>query len=254
MSKKISRSNTLGKSGRFGVTVLIPARGGSKGINKKNLRLVGGVSLVGRAIAVAKKVPGVNAVVVSTDDNEVASEAASHGATVHHRSAALSGDEAVVADLIRDFFGIGRPPTAPSLEIGNSRFFLLLEPTAPLRTISTVSACLRKVLGGADSSATMGAARVHPLRVFCLEDDGSVAPFMPSVDAWKPRQTLAPVYQMTGGAYVCDLESFPLQGNSLMFGKFSPLIVGDYEAVDVDSLLDLSVADYLARAGSDAEL
>lgn len=234
------------KSGRSGVTALIPARGGSKQIVGKNLRLVGGLSLVGRAISIAKQIGGVNSIVVSTDDSEIASEAISCGALVHQRSEMLSGDDAVVADLIRSFFGLGQAASAPTNEIGNSRYFLLLEPTAALRRTASVAACLDHLLEGADSSATMTAARVHPLRVFRLQEGSSVIPYVALSDPWKPRQTLDAAYQMTGGAYGGDLESFPLDGNSFVFGDFRPVFVGEAEAFDIDSLLELYVADYLS--------
>lgn len=243
-----TKSGRPSKSGRFGVTVLIPARGGSKGIEKKNLRLVGGVSLVGRAVEIAKQLAGIDAIVVSTDDSEIASEAVSRGALVHQRSELLSRDDAVVADLIRSFFGLGQPASAPSPEIANSRYFLLLEPTAPLRRVASLSACLSHLADGADSSATMGSARIHPLRVFRRGDGLSIVPFIPLSDPWNPRQTLEPVYQMTGGAYGCDLVNFPLDGKSLVFGDFRPVFVNESEAVDIDSLLDLYVADYLATS------
>lgn len=247
VSESLGQSGAPGNLVRSGVTVLVPARGGSKGIRKKNLRQVGGESLVGRAVNTAKEVPGVGAIVVSTDSSEIASEALSYGAIVHERSEALSGDNSLVVDLIRNFFGLGEVSSAPSAKLAYSRYLLLLEPTAPLRSTASVSACLANLFNGADSSATMCAARVHPLRVFRLDDD-EIVPFVPLSDAWNPRQSLQPVFQMTGGAYGCDLQSFPANGNSIIYGDFRPVFVSGFESVDIDNVLDLRFADYLASS------
>ena len=77
-----------------GALVLIPARGGSKGIPGKNLQQVGGVPLVCRSIRAAKASNGVGRVVVSTDDDAIAEAAAAEGAGVIRRPAAIAGDTA----------------------------------------------------------------------------------------------------------------------------------------------------------------
>src|SRR6478735_6950465 len=78
-----------------GLTVaIIPARGGSKGVPRKNLRTVGGVPLVVRAIRAASDAAGIDLVVVSTDDDEIAAVSAAVGARVVRRPAEISGDTA----------------------------------------------------------------------------------------------------------------------------------------------------------------
>src|SRR5690606_26975179 len=68
--------------GRRPTVAVVFARGGSKGVPGKNLRLVGGVPLVGRAVRAARACPGIDRVVVSTDDEEIAAAARAHGAEV----------------------------------------------------------------------------------------------------------------------------------------------------------------------------
>ncbi|HWH96886.1 MAG TPA: NTP transferase domain-containing protein, partial [Pseudolysinimonas sp.] len=76
------------------VVAVIPARGGSKGVPGKNLRRVGGMPLIGRAVAAARAASRVDRVVVSTDDDEIAAVAREWGAEVVDRPAALAGDTA----------------------------------------------------------------------------------------------------------------------------------------------------------------
>ena len=73
---------------------VIPARGGSKGVPRKNLRCVGGIPLVGRTVQAARAAPTIDGVYVSTDDAEIAAVAADYGAAVIERPAALATDEA----------------------------------------------------------------------------------------------------------------------------------------------------------------
>lgn len=236
---------STGQSSRRGITAVIPARGGSKGLPGKNMATVGGISLIARAVMVAQKLESIDNVLVSTDDDNIASEALRHGAVVHRRSEQLSADDAVVVDLIREIFGIGQESSAPSSRIGNSRHCVLLEPTAPFRSVPSVAKCLENVLSGADSSATLAPASVHPERVFRIEGEG-VKPFIPGAVAWKPRQSFEPAFQLTGGAYVFDLQSLPNHGLSLAYGIFRSVLVDERETMDIDGPLDLSIAQYLS--------
>ena len=76
------------------MVAIIPARGGSKGIPRKNLKLVGGLPLIARAILSCKQVAEIDQVWVSTDDEEIASVALSFGAQVVNRPLEISGDTA----------------------------------------------------------------------------------------------------------------------------------------------------------------
>ena len=80
---------------------LVPARGGSKGLPGKNLALVGGRTLVARAVEAALAVARIDEVAVSSDDAAILAEARRAGATPLHRPAALAGDEATTIDLVR---------------------------------------------------------------------------------------------------------------------------------------------------------
>ena len=86
--------------------LIIPARGGSKGIPRKNLKIVNGISLVERSIRVALK-SRVDQVIVSTEDKEISEVAIKYGVILHNRSAENSGDsastESVILEVIEKF-------------------------------------------------------------------------------------------------------------------------------------------------------
>ena len=103
------------------IVAVIPARGGSKGVPRKNLRRVGGVPLVARAIAAARATASIDRVVVSTDDQEIAAVAQEWGAQVIARPAALADDAATsesallhALDVLEDERGGGEHPRLPA--------------------------------------------------------------------------------------------------------------------------------------------
>jgi CMP-N-acetylneuraminic acid synthetase len=84
----------------FNILAVIPARGGSKGIPRKNLRLIAGISLVGHAVKTAQSVKWIDQIIVSTDDEEIAEESRKYGAQVPFmRPPELAGDNAGSADM-----------------------------------------------------------------------------------------------------------------------------------------------------------
>ena len=90
------------RGGDLSVLAVVPARGGSKGVPRKNLQLVGGVSLVGRAAQLAISLPWIDHTVVSTDDAEIGGEAICHGAAAPFlRPPELASDEARSEDVWR---------------------------------------------------------------------------------------------------------------------------------------------------------
>ena len=218
---------------------LIPARAGSKGLPGKNLRPVGGVSLLARAILVARAVDGVSRIIVSTDGAAIAEEARRYGADVHVRPAELASDQAPVIATIRHVLAEQNP---------TPRFGLLLEPTSPLRTVQDVQGCLDAVRDGADSSATFTEAAVHPHRTFVIED-GSAKPFIEGAVPWKPRQALKPkAYQLSGSAYAFRCDRFPPTGLAVLFGRIAPIVVPRERSVDIDDENDLRAVEALLDA------
>ena len=93
-------------TGRGEVVAVIPARGGSKGVPGKNLKRVGGVPLVGRAVATARAAERIDRVVVSTDDDEIAAVAREWGAEVVERPAELAGDAASSESALLHALGV----------------------------------------------------------------------------------------------------------------------------------------------------
>jgi CMP-N-acetylneuraminic acid synthetase len=140
------------------VLAVVPARGGSKAIPRKNLKTVGGVSLVGRAAQVAAALPFIDAALISTDDPEIAAEAKAHGLEAPFmRPPELSGDTATSVDMWRHAWLAAEAHYGKRFDLS-----VLLEPTSPLRRPEDVERTLRALIdAGAPAAATVSPTPAH---------------------------------------------------------------------------------------------
>ena len=164
------------------VIAVIPARGGSKSVPGKNIRLLGGKPLLVWSIEVAQQVSEIDRVIVSTDDAEIASVSRAHGAEVYARPLHLATDEALVIDALKDLLRtLQAEGEAPE-------WVILLEPTCPLRTSDDVRACLKLVTQGGlrfgchfqgcriESTSGLAARQGRPRGVHCRCRSMATAP------------------------------------------------------------------------------
>lgn len=154
-----AREGSVSGAGAPRVLAVIPARGGSKGLPRKNIRTLGGRPLVAHSIEAALACPAIDRVVVSTDSEEVAEAALRHGAEVPFlRPASLSGDEALVGDAVSH--------ARRALEAQGYRPAVLvtLYPTHPFRPPGLLDALVALNLAGHTPVVT--ARRVAPQPLF----------------------------------------------------------------------------------------
>ena len=224
------------------VVALVPARGGSKGIPGKNLRTVAGRSLLAWTVDLALAMPELDRCLVSTDDDEIATEARAHGAEIHRRAPHLAGDDALVIDTVRAVVDMLSDEERDGI-------LVLLEPTSPLRHARDVQGCLDGLIAGADSSLTLATAAVHPKRTFQLEGS-HLRPWLDGVDPWAPRQALTPpAYQSTGAVYAFWTRHLPPTERGIVFGRVHPVLMPRDRAIDIDDPVDLELVEALLRRG-----
>ncbi len=241
-------------AGHHGVVVRVIAgifaRGGSKGVPRKNVRPLAGRPLIGHAINVAQGVARVSKVIVSTDDAEIAQTARNLGAEVPFmRPAHLATDTAsewlAWRHLIREV-GDG---------FGESRDDILLSVpcTSPLREVGDVEACLDALLGSdADVAITMTPAARHPaFNMVTLADDGAVSLAMQLDPPVVRRQDAPALYDVTTVAYAVRAPHV-LLANGLFEGRVVASVVPAARALDVDTEHDWVIAECLmARRGTE---
>ncbi|MBV5331743.1 acylneuraminate cytidylyltransferase family protein, partial [bacterium] len=175
---------------------IIPARGGSKGVPRKNLQLVGGKPLIAWTILAAQQSALVQDYWVSTDDAEIAAVARDWGAAVFGRPAAIAGDRSPMIEVIAHAL-----ETAESVKGRPYATVLLLQPTAPLRLAEDIDGAL-SALEKSAADSVISVYRVedaHPARMYRLENE-LLVPLHPEPPG-SLRQDLPAVYHRNGAIY-----------------------------------------------------
>lgn len=226
------------------VLAVVPARGGSKGIPRKNLRCVAGASLVAHAGAAARAVAEIDRAVVSTDDDDIRDEALRAGlAAPFARPAALSGDAVGDVEVLRHALLATEAADGVRYEV-----VLMLQPTSPLRAPADVRACLRELVdGGWDSVWTVSEAPLtyHPRKQLELRG-GQLAYFAADGAGVVARQQLTPTFVRNGACYA--LTRACLEEQRRLLGARAGYLQLEGEHVSIDTEDDLRRVDAILRA------
>lgn len=224
------------------ILAVVPARGGSKGIPKKNLSIVGDKTLIGHAAAVVKELPWLNFTVLSTDDNEIKLEGIKSGLNVPFlRPIEFSSDISKSVDMWRHAL------------LESEKYFnivfdysILLEPTSPFRikediekTISTL------VSSGASSAITLSRTPAHytPNKTIYIENNGRIKFYLEDGHKFSLRQTIPNYYHKNGICYAIKRDV--LINPDCIIENNSVGVIIEREVVNIDSHLDLKFANFL---------
>lgn len=216
---------------------LIPARGGSKGIPGKNIKPMAGKPLIAWTIEAALRSDLLDAVVVSTDDTEIAAVARRVGAIVPFlRPTALAQDSTPGIDPVLHALDLLPEFTA----------VLLLQPTSPLRTTADIDACLRLARNRqAPSVVSVSEPDTHPYWTYRLGSDQSLQQFLDSPPVTR-RQDLPPVFALNGALYYAQ-SHWLRQGRRLVGAETLAYVMPRERSVDIDNLLDWRMAELLLK-------
>jgi CMP-N-acetylneuraminic acid synthetase len=228
------------------VLALIPARGGSQGIPRKNLVEVGGRPLLAWSVASALEAASVDRVIVSTDDPEIAEVARSAGAEVPFvRPADLAGP--LVTDLPVFQHALGWLADADGYR---PELVVHLRPTSPARPAGLVDRAveLLRAAPGATSLRSVSPAPHTPWKMYEIDDDGLLRPVLGTLEAEafnQPRQALPPAWLHDGVIDVVRAEV--LLAGSMSGPRIVALPTPDGEGVDIDVPADLPAAERALR-------
>ena len=219
------------------VAALIPARGGSKGLPGKNVRLFAGRPLIAWTICTARDSGVVDRIVVSTDDDAIAEAALDAGASVVRRPQHLADDTALAADVMRYHLAAWGE--------GAEDIVAYLQPTSPLRVAQDIQGSLALLVErDHDSVAAFAPAETHPGTAWRL-DDGRPHPWGESMMDWSRRQDHAPAYALNGALYAFWSRRFPSEGPHFLFGDQGAWIMPRERSIDIDDAVDFAMAEAL---------
>ena len=215
------------------------ARGGSKGIPKKNLQLLGGLPLIVHSINLAKKMPEIDRFFVSTDDDEIKNVALEAGCEVITRPADLATDSSP------EWLSWKHAVEWATSKFGTFDRFVSLPATAPLRSEIDVIECLHQFEAKTDIVITMSEATRNP-RFNMVEPVGDYVDLIITdrKEGISRRQDAPKCYDMTTVCYV-TCPDFILDNNSIWEGNVKGVLVPSERAIDIDTSLDLDFARFL---------
>ncbi len=219
------------------VVAIIPARGGSKGVPGKNVRTVGGVPLVARAVHAALAARQVDDVFVSTDDEAIAEAARSAGARIIDRPAEIAGDLASSESAILH--------ALETLEASDERadVVVFLQATSPFIPVDGIERAVDAITAGGYDSA-FSAVETYGF-LWRRTDDAAADAINHDVSHRPRRQDREPHYLETGAFYAFDAEGFRAAGHRF-FGRIAIIEVPERGSVEIDDEDQLTVARALA--------
>jgi len=233
------------------VLALIPARGGSKGIPRKNIRPFAGYPLIAYSIAAGLQAGTVTRVIVSTDDEEIAAVAREFGAlTPFLRPAELAQDNTTDLPVFEHAL-----KWLEEIEGYRPEVVVQLRPTSPLRPPGCVDAAVKTLLKHPEADCVRGVvpAGQNPHKMWrIISEDEPMTPLLKVKDIPEPynapRQGLPPIHWQTGHIDAIRAATI-LKKGSLTGDSVYPLVIDPRYAVDLDNLYDWAKYEWLAYFG-----
>lgn len=218
------------------VTFVIPARGGSKGILNKNLKKVGGTTLVERAIQTALST-GLGNVFVSTDSVEILKIAQQYDVVCFERSDYLSGDTTTATSVVLD--------VVKSFEFQLNGAVMLLQPTSPLRNAQDLKETVKLLNPGGSVVSVCPVQNVPSLRLISSEGflKTVVGEFGDKI-LNAQRQDVEQVFKVNGAVFLTHVGTLINHG-TFHTPKSVPYVMPISRSVDIDTQEDLLLAEYL---------
>lgn len=227
---------------------LVTARGGSKGIPRKNLRPVAGRPLIAWTLEAAKASRLLIRAIASTDDPEIALAVRSAGFDAPFlRPVELAGDASPHIDVVLHALDWLQSHRGESYD-----YVCLLQPTSPLRTAEDIDGAIELALSrNADAVVSISPSPVHP-HLICQVDKGdAIQPLLPTTSGYARRQDQPPAYVLNGAVYVNRVESLRRSRTFTPPGALG-YIMPPERALDVDCEADLQAAEAALAARDSA--
>ncbi len=232
------------------ILAIIPARGGSKGIPRKNIRPFAGHPLVAFSIAAAQQAETVTRVIVSTDDEEIAGISRAYGAeTPFLRPAELAGDRVTDLPVFQHTLN-----WLDENEQYRPDIVLHLHVTTPVRPQGCLDEAVRTLLAHpeADCVRSVVEAGQTPYKMWRIQPEtGAMLPLLTIAGNPEPyntpRQSLPPVYWQTG--HVNAIRPAAIRGGSMTGKVILPIVIDPRYLVDIDTPADWMFAEWLVKEG-----
>jgi CMP-N,N'-diacetyllegionaminic acid synthase len=219
---------------------LIPARGGSKGIPKKNVKPFFGKPLIAYSIDLARKFLSDDDICVSTDDSEILKVAEACKLQVPFvRPSSLADDGAGMYEVVLHAleFYAKKGKTYDAL--------ILLQPTSPLRSEQSLREAINSYTPDIDMVVSVKKTAANPYFKLYEEDQQGFLTKSKSGN-FKTRQEVPDVWELNGAIYIYNVASL-LRSSPAEFKKVRKYVMNDFESIDLDSPMDWAIAEFLKQ-------
>jgi len=215
---------------------IIPARGGSKGVPRKNIREVAGKPLIAWTIEEAQKSRYIDRLILSSEDQEIIRVAGQWGCEAPFvRPTELSADDTPGID----------PVLHALQELPDYDYIVLLQPTSPLRSVEDIDGCIEKgISSNSKSCVSVTEPEKNPYWMYLLDAEGKMRPFVDNEELVLRRQDLPKVYALNGAVYVAEKE-WLRQERSFLTRETLGYEMPQERSLDIDTELDLKVFEAL---------
>lgn len=224
---------------------IIPARGGSKRIPRKNLALCAGQPLLAHTLSAAKSSRLLGRIFLSTDDLEIAAYAREYGVEVPYlRPAHLAADDTSMVAVLQDLVGWLDRAEPSAIDA-----VVLLQPTSPLRTATHIDQAIGLFFSHPEAESVVSVVEpphiFHPLKISKPSDRGLV-PYIDGVPSAFGHRDLPTAYARNGPAVLIMRPSIIRRGE--LYGCPSlPYVMAPEDSIDIDEPLDLEIAELLLK-------
>lgn len=221
------------------VLAIIPARGGSKGIPRKNIRFLAGKPLIAWTIEEAKKSKYIDRLILSSEDEEIIKVARQYGCEVpFKRPIELAQDDTP-----------GIEPVIHAINTLEDKYdyVVLLQPTSPLRTVEDIDGCIQHcIMTEAPACVSVTEAQQSPYWMYKLDYNMKLNPFVQHNKKINRRQDLPKVYVLNGAVYVAK-TSFINENKSFLTEETVGYIMSRENSVDIDTEMDFAYCEWLFK-------
>ncbi len=225
------------------VIAIITARGGSKGVPDKNVRYLAGHPLIAHTIQAARECPLLSGCYVTTEDTHIAKISMEYGAKVINRPVELAGD------FIQSYPVVEHALCHLQSSGQNHPYFVLLQPTSPLRRAQHITDCVNLLINSsANSVVSVTKTDHHPMKSL-VKREGIIQPLFDAESIELPRQQLPPAYNLNGAIYALKTEAF-FREKKCYIAPTETYIMKSEESVDIDTEFDLKFCEMLMSRNS----
>lgn len=220
------------------IIAVIPARGGSKGVPRKNIRPLGAKPLIAWTIEEAKKSRFIDRLVLSSEDEEIIEVAKKFGCEVpYKRPEELAKDDTPGIDPVIDII-----KKLPGYE-----YVVLLQPTSPLRSVIDIDGCIESCLEKkANAMVSVEVVKKHPCWMYSINGLNKLIPFMQQEKMSARRQDFSPVTVLNGAIFMAKC-GWLLKNKAFVTDETYAYLMPEDRSIDIDSNFDFLLAELLIK-------